>query len=240
MKSLYVGIVAIAVTLSGLMAQAQTADDIISKHIDALGGKEKIAAIKTVYTEYDLEIMGTTAPGVSYMINGKGYRNELDLAGQKMIQCVTDKGGWMINPMMGQTSPEPLPEDQVKAGQTQFQAGGTLYDYAAKGYKVELLGTESINGADAHKLKLTVPDVSETVYLIDPNTYHIVKATVKSLAPSAGGMETVMTFSNFKKSEFGYVIPGTTEITMPQVSMVINVNKIEINKEIDPKLFEME
>src|SRR5688572_7149153 len=102
MKSLRVVMLAAITSIAGIV-QAQTADEIVNKHIDAIGGKDKINGIKTVYTEYDMDVMGQQAPGVTYVLNGKGYRNEMDFGGQKIIQVVTDKGGWGINPMMGQT-----------------------------------------------------------------------------------------------------------------------------------------
>ena len=159
MKSLRVVMLATIVMMAGVLVQAQTADEIINKHIDAIGGKEKIKSIKSMYTEYDMDVQGQQAPGVSYMLTGKGYRNEIDFGGQKIIQVYTDKGGWSINPLMGQTSPEPLPEDQVKANKGNLNPGGPLAEYATLGGKVELSGTENVNGVSAHKVLLTVPDL---------------------------------------------------------------------------------
>src|ERR1035438_4978656 len=113
--------------------QAQSVDEIINKHIEAIGGKEKINNIKTKYAESTMEVMGNEAPTTTYIIYGKGYKSETDFNGQKIIQCVTDKGGWGINPMMGQTSPEAISGDLVKSSQSQLQVGGPLLDYAAKG-----------------------------------------------------------------------------------------------------------
>jgi outer membrane lipoprotein-sorting protein len=239
MKSLRVVMAALVMT-AGSMAQAQTADEIANKHIDAIGGKDKLAAIKTIYTEYDMDVMGTQAPGVTYILNGKGYRNEMDFGGQKIIQVFTDKGGWSINPMMGQTSPEPLPEDQVKANKGSLDAGGPLYNYAAKGGKLELNGTEKIGSVEAHKLKLTTADGPEMMIFIDPTTYYILKTVIKAKAEGQD-VETTLVFSDYKKTDFGYVSAGTTELNLPQgFSVTIKAKKVEINKEIDPKIFEMQ
>lgn len=238
MKSLRVVMLA-AITLIAGFVQAQTADEIINKHIDAIGGKEKLNGIKTVYTEYDMDVMGQQAPGITYVLNGKGYRNEMDFGGQKIIQVVTDKGGWSINPMMGQTSPEPMPEDQVKMNKGSLDAGGPLFNYAAKGAKVELNGTESVNGVNAHKLKLTTADGPEMFIYVDPTTYYILKTVIKAKADGQD-VETTLVFSDYKKSDYGYVTAGTTELNLAQgFQLTIKTKKVEINKEIDAKIFDM-
>ena len=53
-------------------------------------------------------------------------------------------------------------------------------------------------------------------------------------------MELSITFSNFKKTDLGVVIPYTTEISYGgQFTITNNINKIELNKAIDPAVFEM-
>lgn len=238
MRSLRVVLMAASV-LSVFSLRAQTADEIINKHIEALGGKDKLAAIKTVYTEYDLEVMGQQVAGATWLVNGKAYKNEVSFGGQKIIQCVTDQGGWAINPMMGQSAAEAMPEDQLKAGKGQLDAGGPLFNYAAKGNTVELVGKEAVGAAQAFKLKLKTKDSVESLFWIDPATYYIIKSSVKTTAQGTD-IETTVSFSNYKKTDYGFVMPTTTEISMSQ-GLVLNITskKTEINKDIDMKLFEM-
>ena len=154
MKTLKFSLLSVAILLCVVSANSQTANDIISKYIEATGGKAVIAGINSLYLESITEVMGNESPTTTIILNGKGYKNVSEMGDQKMIQCYTDKGGWGINPMSGGTA-EAMPEEQYKAGVRQIDIGGPLVDYAAKGNKLELLGTENIDSVNAFKLKLT-------------------------------------------------------------------------------------
>jgi len=57
--------------------------------------------------------MGSTLTSISTMLVGKGFKNVANFNGQEIIQCITPTGGWMINPLAGQTDAQALPDDQV-------------------------------------------------------------------------------------------------------------------------------
>jgi len=143
--------------------------------------------------------MGNEAPSTTYILNGKGYKSELDFNGTKIIQVVTDHGGWAINPMAGQTTATAIPDDQLKNYKLQLSVGGPLMDYAAKGFKVELIGKDTAGGASSYKLKVSTKDGIEIVYYIDTKTYYINKAVNKV---SMGGQDietTAKTLPNFPR-----------------------------------------
>src|SRR6202035_2358537 len=132
MKTLKTGTFLLLAILRIAAVQAQTVDEIVTKYVDALGGKTIVSSIKTIYVESSIAIMGNDAPCTTYILNGKGYKNELDFNGTKIVQCITDKGGWAINPMAGSADATAIPDEQVKASQSQLQVGGPLFDYATK------------------------------------------------------------------------------------------------------------
>ena len=51
-------------------------------------------------------------------------------------------------------------------------------------------------------------------------------------------VEVVTTFSDPKKTDFGIVLPYSRAIDLGGFALSSKVNKVEINKEIDPKIFE--
>ena len=238
MRNLKIGLLALTALFSAATIHAQSADDIIAKHLDAIGGKEKLKAINSVYMENTLNVMGNEAPNTTTILNGKGYRSESEFNGAKIIQVITDKGGWMVNPMAGATEPQAIPDEQLKAGQAQIFAV-PLLDYAARGAKAELLGQEKVGSVNAYKVKVTDASGAATTYYFDPSTYYIIQAT-RSAEMMGQQMDITVTSSDFKKTDYGWVVPQSIEMNMGgQFSMTFKLKSIEINKEIDPKIFDM-
>jgi len=232
-------LLAVVTVLTAGFVNAQTADEIINKHIDVIGGKDKIGGIKSLYVESSISVMGQEAPAVTQIINGKGFKNEVDFGGQKIIQVYTEKDGWAVNPMMGMTTPTASTADEVKTNQVNLYVGGLLFDYAAKGNKVELLGKEDVNGTNAYKIRATTRDSAATIYYIDPSTYYIIKE-IQNVSANGQMAEVVSVYSNYKKTDYGYTIPFSQELTLPQgFTINITTSKIEVNKNIDPKIFEI-
>lgn len=228
----------LVVILSAVAVQAQTADDIIAKYIAAIGGKEKLSGINAVRMESTMQIMGSDAPSTTVLVNGKGIRNETEFNGQKMVQVFTDKSGWMINPMMGGTDPQALTEEQYKAVKDQIYVV-PLLDLAARGAKAELQGQEKVGAVNAYKVKVTNQDGSATTYYFDPATYYIVQ-TVRSGDMMGQQMDITTTYSDYKKTDYGWVVPQAAEINMGgQFSLTSKVNKVEVNPQVDPAVFEM-
>ena len=220
-------------------ASAQSADDIINKHIDAVGGRTTIGKINSIYEEGTMQVMGNEAPNNITILNGKGYKSETDFNGQKIVNTVTDKGGWMINPMAGASDATALPADQYKNLKAQLYIGGPLLNYVADGYKAELLGQEKVGTVNAYKIKLTSKDSAVTTYFIDPTTYYLIKAVTHG---NAMGQEVdiTATFSNFQKTDVGYTMPFTTDLDFGgQFQLTTTFKKVEVNKPVDPKIFDM-
>jgi hypothetical protein len=233
MKTLSVTIILLALTFSAVSTQAQTADEIVNKYIAALGGKDAIKSVKTIYEEGSLNVMGNEAPSTTYIVDGKGFKNQVDLNGQQIVQVVTDHGGWSINP--GQTTATPLPEEQAKTSRYQLDIGGPLLDYKTKGSKIELIGKDTACGG-TYKLKLTTKDSMSMTLFIDINTSLLDRMTTK---PPGMDAEIVINFSNFKKVDGGFVMPYTQEVVLPQITLSMTSKKVEINKAIDPTIFDM-
>lgn len=216
----------------------QTADEIIGKHIEATGGKEKLIAINSVVIENSVRAMDNDSPNKITIVNGKGYRTESDINGQMLVQVYTDKGGWAINPFEGSDVAKDMPADQYKAGAGLVYAV-PLLNYAARGEKAELMGQEKVGNTNAYKIKVTDKDNTSVFYFIDPSTFYVIKS-IRPAQMMGQSMDLATTYSDFKKSEYGWVIPQTAEVDYGgQFSLTSKVIKVDINSTVDAAVFEM-
>ena len=238
MKTLQQFLLVFAIMAISPLLKAQSVDDILAKHIEAIGGKEKLAAIKSVRMETTLSINGADAAGSTIVINGKGYRSESDWSGQKVIQVYTDKSGWTQNPFMGINDPTALADELYKMGQYQIYIV-PLLDYASRGGKAELLGQEKVGDANTYKIKLTDANGLASTYFFDPTTYYLIKSIT---ALDLGGQKTdvTTTYSDYMKTDNGWMVAQNTGIDFGgQFNMTSKINKVEINGTVDPGIFEM-
>lgn len=238
MKSIKYFLLFLAVLFGTSSLFAQTVDDIISKHLDAVGGKDKLATLNSIRLEYSVEMMGNTTSSVTTVLNGKGFRNESAFNDQKVIRVYTDKGGWMVNPFTGSPDAQAMPEDQYKTSEDQIYIE-PFYQYTERGAKAELVGQEKVGDVNAFKVKLTNKDSASSVYYIDPTTYHVIQI-VRPVEIQGQSTEVKSTLSDFKKTDFGLVIPNTIVVEVgAQFTMTTKLTKVEVNPTVDPSIFEM-
>lgn len=212
---------------------AQSVNEVINKYVEAIGGKETLGKVKSLYLENTMDVMGSSAPQKEYLVEGKAYKNEVEFQGSSIVSCFTDKSGWTINPMMGATDAQAMPDELYMAGRSQIYLGGGLVDYASKGYKAELMGKEG----DAFKIKLSDAS-SETLYFIDTKSYLLTKSVVKGeIMGQAVDITTI--YSDHKKTDSGVVLPFTKNVDMGMLQITQKTDTAEINKEIDARIFEM-
>jgi hypothetical protein len=216
-------------------APTMTADQVVAKHLDAIGGKDAIGQVKSLSMETSAEVMGNEAPGSMIVVDGVGYRNETDFNDTKIIQVYTPKCGWQVNPMAGMSDPTPLPDDQFNAGKDQIYVGGQLYNYAARGSKIELASSDK----DSYTLKLTTKDNLESTYVIDASTF-LIKSAARKGKMQDQDVDITTTYSDYQKADGAYLIPRSIGVDFGgQFQITIAVKKIEVNKTIDPTIFDM-
>ena len=225
-KVIIAGMIATAL---GLVAPAQTVDEIINKHIAAMGGKEKMMSLKTVKMTANF-IGGGGGVQFELIIIKKhqvGFRLEQSANGLTGISIVIPTKNWRFQ--KGQAATEGKDEDYFKATKNQLDLQGPFINYKEKGTKIELARKETVDGNSCYNLKVVFKDGTDLNYLIDSKTYFIYKISYKTAY--------AYTLTNYKKNADGYWFPYTTKNIR---GWVANYQKIETNIAVDNKTFEVD
>ena len=221
-------------------AQAQTADEVINKLTDALGGKEKITAIHSVLMEGVMVRNGNEITSKTTKVQGKLYRNETNFGMGSMTILVTPEKGWQTNFRNGGAI-EPMIEDGVKGWQSQLDCVNPLVDYIAKGHKAELVGKDTLDNVECYKIKLTTKTGKDIFYWIDSKTYLLNQSSQKGggFGGRGGDAEFTVMYKDYKAVE-GVMFPFTTEAKGPMGGSPMIYEKIEVNKPVDEKMYKPE
>lgn len=226
MKNLIVFALMVMALVFAQFAKAQTVDDVINKHIAALGGKENLSKLQNVITEGSLSVQGVEIGVTLTLVNNKLARQDISVNGMTGFDMLTDKEGWTYMPFNGMQKPEPKTADDVKEGLSDLDIAGPLVDYAAKGNKVELLGKEDVDGTECFKLKVTLASGKDETYFIDPATNMIIR-TKKMQKANGQETEVQSDFSDYRdvegvKMPYSIGLPfGTLLITSIKVNQTI-------------------
>jgi len=230
MKKMTILSLALALLAIGKLS-AQTADDIINRYVDSLGGKAKLTALQTAILYGNLDYQGTYLPATVYRLQSKGYKFVVDVQGTSNYTLITDKGMWSFIPAQGQAAPEAVPADQAKASFPNLDLQGPLVNYKEKGSKVELAGKDSVDGSLANKIKLTTRDGLTTTYYIDAVTSKLLR-TRMTVSANGQNVDVDRKFGDYRRVD-GILFPFKFDT---QYGDVI-IDKIEVNKPLEEKLF---
>lgn len=231
--SLIAGLVVASVSL-----QAQTVTDVLNKYTTAMGGAEKLKAIKTQYAEgvMVMEDKGIKIPIKKWVKQGEAMRLEFEIMDTKNVQVLTQTNGWQFMPITQKLEVEEIDPAVRKLMKSQLDVSGELFDVAAKGKKVELVGKDTLNGTSVYKLKVATPEgITGFVYL-DAQTFYMVKAT-NEVELQGQKVQLVTLLSDYKKTADGYAYPGTTQQSQMGGDVKINLTRLAINQPMADSLF---
>lgn len=158
---------------------AMTADELIAKNIEARGGLDNIRAITSLKLTGKLQTGGFEATVADLKKQGK-VRSEFSIQGMTQVRAFDGAQGWSVSPFGGRKDPQKLSGDDLKDMRIEADLEGPLVDYAKKGHQVEYLGTEDIEGTQAHKLRVVYATGNEAVYYFDPDYFLEIRVVSKS------------------------------------------------------------
>lgn len=220
------------------LAFGQTVDDIVKKNIEARGGYDKIKSVNTTKMTGKVTAQGMEMPVTMVKKRPNKTRMDVSMQGQTMVQAYDGETAWMINPFMGDPTPQAMPEAQAKSMKEEADFDGQLVDYKEKGHKVELIGKEDMEGTEVYKLKLTLKSGDIQYIYLDSEYYLPLKVTGK-VKRGDTEIESDSYLSDYKEVD-GLMMPFSIEQKMNgQTAAQITIEKVETNVAVPDSIFKM-
>lgn len=235
-KTLFIALLIVALA----PLNAQSADEIINNYFENTGGKANWEKLDGLKMEAEVNQQGMIIPVEIYNTKDGKQLIKINLQGQELTQVSFDgETLWTTNFMtMAPEKSDQETTDNMKKQMKDFPS--PLFNYKEKGYTVELLENETIEGTDTFKIKLTqdpltVDGVEEAnityFYFETENFVPIVTETKINQGPMKGQMSKT-TLSDYEEVE-GLYFP----FSMNMGGQAVTMKKITINPEVNMAMF---
>ena len=220
-------------------AQAMSADELVAKNVAARGGMEGIGAIKSLRLQGKMHIAGFGVDidaSQSYKRPG-AYRFEGTLQGMTMVQSYDGKEAWRIFPFQGRKDPERTSADDAKELAEQADFEGAWVNAAAKGNKLEYVGSEDVDGTEAHKLTVKLANGDVQYVWFDPDAFLVIR-TLKQRTVRGVERREESDYSDYEKVNGTYVAFATSSGNVGDTQKsTFTVEKAEANVALEDSWF---
>jgi photosystem II stability/assembly factor-like uncharacterized protein len=159
-------------------------DDLLARHVAARGGIDKLRALQSVrltgtarFNEQDLEIEASY--GLAQKRPGS-IRVEISFQGLTGVDASDGKEVWSTEPWNGRRDAFRQSADESKELKHAGDLDGPLVDWKSKGHQVDYLGLEEIDGAPAHKLRVTLKDGDVEYHYLDRDSLLAIRIVYES------------------------------------------------------------
>jgi len=166
-------------------------------------------------------------------------RLEILVSGKTAVQVYDGQQGWKLRPFLNRTDSEPFTREEAKTEAARDDLDGPLIGSAAKGAKVDLEGTELVDGQPAYKLKVTQKNGDVKHVWVDAKSFLDVK--IDGFPRHMDGkLHNVYVYqSDFRKVDGGVLIPFVQETAVDGYAEKhkLVVEKAAVNPRLDDGLF---
>lgn len=215
----------------------KTGDEIINKHIEAIGG----AAwnnVKSIKMAGSASAMGMEIPMDITVVDGKAMRTNMTVMGMEGYIIVSGQEGWMYMPFQpGYDKVTPLPADQLQSMSGRMSIKSMQLADKSQIASATLAGMDTLDNVPCYKVTVKDKDNSEQTAYFDANTYYMVR-TERKVKQKDEEQEVAVSFSNFQKLPQGVVVPMVQ--SNPMMGGDITFKKVEVNPTLSDSYFKPE
>jgi len=224
---------------------AQTVDEIIDNYFENTGGVENWEKIEGIKMWITINQGGMEIPIEQVILKNGKTMSTINFQGQSIKQGVFDgEVLWSTN-FMTQKAEKSDEEstNMVKNEMNQFP--DPFLNYKEKGFTAELVGTETVDGSETFKIKLTTTpniiegkEVPSIAYYFFDNENFVPIQVQKEIAIGPGkGMVSEIKMSDYQEAGDVYMPFSMTQGVKGQPGQPFTIEKIEINPTVDDSEF---
>ena len=219
-----------------------SAEQVIEKNIAARGGLAAWRAVQSVTLEGKLDAGGTEEHLLPFTLKLKRphkSRLEIVFKDQTSVQVYDGTQGWKVRPFLNRGDVEPLTAAELKSAAADDELDGPLVDYAAKGTKVSLAGTDKVEGHPAYRLRLTSSSGVQRNLWIDANTFLETKIDGEPRILDGKPHKVSIYYRDFQ-TDHGLATPRLLETAVEGVKAThkMQISKVTVNDKLDDALFQ--
>ncbi len=238
-------ILVLAILASPLFSKAQTADEIIENYFENIGGMDNFKALEGVKMIAKVNQQGMEIPLEIIQLKDGRQMTIINFQGKQIMQGVFDgETLWSHNFMtMKAEKSDAETTENFKLNTNDFP--DSFIDYREKGYTVELMGNETIDGTETFKIKLvkepiTVDGNKEediSYYFFDTENFVPIAVQSEIKSGQAKGMIQEITMSDYQEIEGLYFPYSMTQGIKDGASNPLTIESIELNPIVDGAAF---
>jgi outer membrane lipoprotein-sorting protein len=165
-------------------------------------------------------------------------RLEILVSGKTAVQVYDGQQGWKLRPFLNRTDSEPFTKEEAKSEAARDDLDGPLIGAANKGARVDLAGTDLVDGQPAYKLKVTRKNGDVKHVWVDAKSFLDVKMDGFPRRLD-GKMHDVFVYQrDFRRVE-GVTIPFVLETAVAGYpdKHKMTIEKATVNPKLDDALF---
>jgi Outer membrane lipoprotein-sorting protein len=146
---------AIALMISVAGIGQETVTTILDKYFENIGGREAFRNLKGQEMTAVIEAQGMKIPTKVYVMADGKQLTRMEVMGMSLTQDAFDgETAWSTN-FMTQKAEKSDAEQSENMKRAMGEYPSSLLDYEEKGFTVELMEDETVDGVDCYKLKVT-------------------------------------------------------------------------------------
>jgi zinc protease len=211
-----------------------TAEKVIAKYIEAIGGEKKVKELKSLKMTLKASIQGAELIMSSSKKSPGKSITEISVQGNVMQKSIID-GKDVVQIAMGQKTPLDLATKEKELFEANLIPEIML---TALNVKVVLKGVENVDGKEAFIVEYNFPAGEKSTHYFDKETGLKIQ-TVEVAKTPQGEVAVPTKLQNYKEVN-GIKFPHTISVSQGPMNFKFEASSVEVNPSIDDSIFKIQ